>query len=135
MTKSSPSIWHNVKCTVKISSICVAFLENMNFKTSKNSNAKLLFLHQGPMSSRFKGDCAIKDRLLNWGFFTDMIKLLLQYPTLQLSAIDKMVFCFENCFDLLREKIKNFFAKLRLNFCKIPIYSNSEITIMYRIFL
>ena len=34
-----------------------------------------------------------------------MIKLLLQYPTLQLSAIDKMVFCFENCFDLLREKI------------------------------
>ena len=75
MTKSSPSIWHllhNVKSTVKISSICVAFLENMNFKTSKNSNAKLLFLHQGPMSSRFKGDCAIKDRLLNWGFFIDI---------------------------------------------------------------
>ena len=72
MTKSSPSIWHNVKSTVKISSICVAFLENMNFKTSKNSNAKLLFLHQGLMSSRFKVNCAIKDRLLNWGFFTDI---------------------------------------------------------------
>ena len=35
MTKSSPSIWnllHNVKSTVKILSIFVAFLENMNFK-------------------------------------------------------------------------------------------------------
>ena len=34
MTKSSPSIWHllhNVKSTVKISSISVAFLGNMNF--------------------------------------------------------------------------------------------------------
>ena len=34
--KSSPSIWHllhNVKLTVKISSIFVAFLENMNFLT------------------------------------------------------------------------------------------------------
>ena len=33
--KSSPSIWHllhSVKSTVKISSIFVAFLENMNFK-------------------------------------------------------------------------------------------------------
>ena len=33
--KSSPSIWrllHNVKSTVKITSIFVAFLENMNFK-------------------------------------------------------------------------------------------------------
>ena len=32
--KSSPSIWHllhNVKSTVNISSIFVAFLENMNF--------------------------------------------------------------------------------------------------------
>ena len=32
--KSLPSIWHllhNVKSTVKISSIFVAFLENMNF--------------------------------------------------------------------------------------------------------
>ena len=32
--KSSPSIWrllHNVKSAVKISSIFVAFLENMNF--------------------------------------------------------------------------------------------------------
>ena len=32
--KSSPSIWHllhNVKFTLKISSIFVAFLENMNF--------------------------------------------------------------------------------------------------------
>ena len=37
--KSSPSIWRyvvsGVKSTMKISSICVAFLENMNFKTSK----------------------------------------------------------------------------------------------------
>ena len=35
MTKSSTSIWHllhNVKSMVKISSIFVAFLENMNFK-------------------------------------------------------------------------------------------------------
>ena len=35
LTKSSPSIWHNVvsvKLTVKISSIFVAFLENTNFK-------------------------------------------------------------------------------------------------------
>ena len=34
MTKSSQSIWHyvvSVKSTVKISSIFVAFLENMNF--------------------------------------------------------------------------------------------------------
>ena len=34
--KSSPVIWHyvvNVKLPVKISSISVAFLENMNFKT------------------------------------------------------------------------------------------------------
>ena len=34
MMKSSPSIWHllhNVKFTLKISSIFVAFLENMNF--------------------------------------------------------------------------------------------------------
>ena len=34
MSKSSPSIWrllHNFKSTVKISSIFVAFLENMNF--------------------------------------------------------------------------------------------------------
>ena len=33
-TKSSPSIWHyveNVKTTVKLSSIFVTFLENMNF--------------------------------------------------------------------------------------------------------
>ena len=36
--KSSPSIWHllrNVKLTVKISSIFVAFLENMNFNVKK----------------------------------------------------------------------------------------------------
>ena len=36
MTKSSQSIWHyvvSVKSTVKISSIFVAFLENMNFTT------------------------------------------------------------------------------------------------------
>ena len=35
--KSSPSIWRyvvNVKSTVKISSIFVAFLENMNFKSA-----------------------------------------------------------------------------------------------------
>ena len=34
--KSSPSIWHllhNIKSTVKISSIFVDFLENMNFIT------------------------------------------------------------------------------------------------------
>ena len=34
--KSSPSIWHyvvSVKSTVKISSMFVAFLEDMNFKT------------------------------------------------------------------------------------------------------
>ena len=33
-TKSSPSFWHyvvNVKLTVKISSVCVAFLDNMKF--------------------------------------------------------------------------------------------------------
>ena len=42
MTKSSPTIWHllhNVKLTVKISSIFVAFLENMNFMWT----AKFLF--------------------------------------------------------------------------------------------
>ena len=36
--KSTPSIWHllhNVKLTVKILSIFVAFLENMNFQNSK----------------------------------------------------------------------------------------------------
>ena len=36
MTKSSPLIWHyvvSVKSMVKISSIFVAFLENMNFTT------------------------------------------------------------------------------------------------------
>ena len=36
--KFSPSIWRyvvNVKSTVKISSIFVAFLENMNFKSEK----------------------------------------------------------------------------------------------------
>ena len=38
LMKSSPSIWHygvNVKSTVKISSVCVAFLENINFTTMK----------------------------------------------------------------------------------------------------
>ena len=37
LTKSSPSIWHyvvSVKPTVKISSIFVAFLENMNFTSA-----------------------------------------------------------------------------------------------------
>ena len=41
MTKSSPSIWHllhNVKSTVKISSIFVAFLENMNFNSQLQSS-------------------------------------------------------------------------------------------------
>ena len=45
-----------------------------------------------------------------------MIKLLLQYPTLQLSAIDKMVFCFEIFINLLREKIscdEEFFCKVQ----------------------
>ena len=44
-----------------------------------------------------------------------MIKLLLQYATLQLSAIDKTVFSFEFFFDILRKKnvfgIKVFFCK------------------------
>ena len=37
--KSSPSIWHyvvNVKSTVKISSVFVAFLENMNFNSRED---------------------------------------------------------------------------------------------------
>ena len=42
--KSSPSIWHllhNVKSTVKISSIFAAFLENMNFTNNRqNFNGK-----------------------------------------------------------------------------------------------
>ena len=39
--KSSPSIWHllhNVKSTVKISSIFVAFFENMNFNNHSKEN-------------------------------------------------------------------------------------------------
>ena len=46
MTKSSPSIWHyvvSVKSTVKISSIFVTFLENMNFKQG-NGNKVLSVL-------------------------------------------------------------------------------------------
>ena len=45
LTKSSPLIWHllhNVKSTVKILSIFVAFLENMNFK---NVPPKTIFQH------------------------------------------------------------------------------------------
>ena len=45
--KSSPSIWHyvvNVKSTVKILSIFVAFLENMNFNSVK---------HIGPTNTVF----------------------------------------------------------------------------------
>ena len=46
--KSSPSIWHyvvSVKLTVKILSIFVAFLENMNFNFGKLKHAwkKLLY--------------------------------------------------------------------------------------------
>ena len=48
LTKSSPSIWHllhNVKSTVKISSIFVAFLENMNFKyMDQNTIIKRVYL-------------------------------------------------------------------------------------------
>ena len=43
LTKSSPSIWHllhNIKSTVKISSIFVAFLENMNFKGARPVSLK-----------------------------------------------------------------------------------------------
>ena len=43
--KSSPSIWHllhNVKSTVKISSIFVAFLENMNFKNLSLTKGQLI---------------------------------------------------------------------------------------------
>ena len=36
LKKSSPSIWHLLHNVVKISSIFVAFLENMNFKRPKN---------------------------------------------------------------------------------------------------
>ena len=46
--KSSPSIWHllhNVKLTVKISSIFVAFLENMNFKKKYESDHNSMFLY------------------------------------------------------------------------------------------
>ena len=47
MTKSSLSIWrllHSVKSTVKISSIFVAFLENMNFKNKAIlQNGKSIF--------------------------------------------------------------------------------------------
>ena len=45
--KSSPSVWHyvvNVKSTVKISAICVAFLENMNFKQISRKNCDALRL-------------------------------------------------------------------------------------------
>ena len=45
--KSSPSIWRylvNVKSTVKISSIFVAFFENMNFKYSELSNKREVYL-------------------------------------------------------------------------------------------
>ena len=41
MIKSSPSnrhLLHNVKSTVKISSIFVAFLDNMNFNGNKNKS-------------------------------------------------------------------------------------------------
>ena len=44
-TKSSPSIWHllhNVKSRVKILSIFVAFLENMNFTMQKEAFGKNL---------------------------------------------------------------------------------------------
>jgi hypothetical protein len=42
--KSSQMIWHhvvNVKYTVKILSICVAFLENMNFDNTMYMNSIL----------------------------------------------------------------------------------------------
>ena len=50
--KSSPSIWRyvvNVKLTVKISSIFVAFLDNMNFNMLHG-----IFLDQTPRSG-FRG--------------------------------------------------------------------------------
>ena len=40
LLKFAVAALHNVKSTVKMS-ICVVFLENINFKTSKTSNAKL----------------------------------------------------------------------------------------------
>ena len=49
--KSSPSIWHyvvDVKLTVKISSISVAFLENMNkfmFSTKATTFDKIFTVH------------------------------------------------------------------------------------------
>ena len=45
--KSSPLVWHyvvNVKSTVKISAIFVAFLENMNFKQISRKNCDALRL-------------------------------------------------------------------------------------------
>ena len=47
--KSSPSLWqllNNVKSTVKISSILVAFLENMNFTNKIFCSIVLLKLSQ-----------------------------------------------------------------------------------------
>ena len=63
LTKSSPSIWHllhSVKSTVKISSIFVASIENMNFKKqriksepSDNIYKKWTFQKHNPTSSIF----------------------------------------------------------------------------------
>ena len=49
MTKSAPLIWHYVymlNSTVKISSVCVAFLENMNFnKSDEKINSFFMILN------------------------------------------------------------------------------------------
>ena len=47
--KCSPSIWHyvvNFKSTVKILSVCVAFLENMNFILKVFCTDKQILLKQ-----------------------------------------------------------------------------------------
>ena len=70
LTKSSLSIWQlldNVKLTVKISSIFVAFLENMNFKTLKTCPLCKVAQYWGQVCQRW--DFKDKHKLLCVQYF------------------------------------------------------------------
>ena len=79
-TKSSPSICVSVKSTVKISSIFVAFLENMNFNQQVKRKI-LYFVDRRDTASLKKGSIGIiKVNLLSLKWSRFFLKFLLFVP-------------------------------------------------------
>ena len=75
--KSSPMIWHhvvNVKYTVKILSICVPFLENMNFNNTMYIDSIFnLWSGSGNLKRTFEGQLMILRDWTQWFFTIEQI--------------------------------------------------------------